>query len=280
MSSGFQEYLIGWFKQPQYQAYYEEEIHLLEKSLPNLFGFYLVQLGRISNDNVLQASRVNHKILVDHEMPPSSIGFLGVDKIQADLDYLPIAKDCIDVMVLPHTLESAADPHYLLRQVDAMLVPEGHLVISGFSPAGYLSWSQKWCAPWVSKPSHPPVNLESAQKICEWLKVLGYDIQAVHSTSVGRVFGTQFKAGVWAKIVSSVYRMAHKVVALFGGSLANGYCLVAKKRVDSPTLVGRKWQMPRWKAVTGKLASSRASHPSNCAEHSAADPLSKSANGN
>ncbi|WP_130537506.1 methyltransferase domain-containing protein [Thiomicrorhabdus indica] len=258
MSSGFQEYLIEWFQKEKNRCFYQEEVQLLNRCLPNLFGFFLVQLGRISNENICSASRVNHKVLVDYKLPPADVSFLEVQKVQADLDYLPIGKDCVDVLVLPHTLEVAADPHYLLRQADAMLIPEGHLVITGFVPAGYISWSQGWRTPWISKnDSRVHVNLESPKKIKEWLKVLGYDIQSVHFTSIGvsRQQANYSQLSFSAKWISTGFRLFQKLLKIFGVSIGNSYCLVAKKRVDSPTLVGLKWQMPRWKAVTGKLAS-------------------------
>lgn len=265
MSSGFQEYLIDWFGNPKNLGFYQQETQLLNHCLPNLFGFYLVQLGRISNENLCAASRVNHKILVDYILPPADVSFLEVDKVQADLDYLPIGRDCVDVLLLPHTLEVAADPHYLLRQVDAMLVPEGHLVITGFSPAGYLSWSQGWRTQWLGKKTHcAHVNLESPHKIKEWLTVLGYDIQGIHYTAVGDVVDANSRNSSWsARSVSGLFKLLQKLLRPFGVRLGNSYCLVAKKRVDSPTLVGVKWQMPRWKAVTGKLATRQVSNSVN-----------------
>lgn len=258
MTKGFQDYLVGWFQKVENQDFYEEERQLLNACLPNLFGFYLVQIGRISNENICAASRVNHKVLVDHKIPPAGIDFIGVNKVQADLDYLPIAKDCVDVIVLPHTLEVAADPHYLLRQVDAMLVPEGHLVISGFLPAGYLSWKNRWRSGKVKEVANnqeaTAVYLESPHKIKEWLQVLGYDVQKIHYTLVG---AHPEETGLRVKVVSVMFRVLDKFLRLFDRSLANSYCLVARKRVDSPTLVGLKWQMPRWKAVSGNLAQSR-----------------------
>ena len=36
---------------------------------------------------------------------------------------------------MPHILEFADEPHQVLREVERVLVPEGHLVITGFNPA-------------------------------------------------------------------------------------------------------------------------------------------------
>jgi len=35
---------------------------------------------------------------------------------------------------MPHTLEFTNDPHQVLREVDRVLIPEGHVVILAFNP--------------------------------------------------------------------------------------------------------------------------------------------------
>ena len=42
--------------------------------------------------------------------------------------------DCADAALLPHTLEFAADPYAVLREVDRVLVGEGQLLVLGFRP--------------------------------------------------------------------------------------------------------------------------------------------------
>lgn len=249
MSIGFQEFLTGWFAKPQMKPVYQQEQALLNTALPNLFGFFLVQLGRISNESLCSASRVNHKVLIDHDIPPADPSFLDMDFIQADLDYLPIAKDCVDVLLLPHTLEVAADPHYLLRQVDNMLVPEGHLVILGFNPSGCISRSHKWL---TRREPFRGANLEHPKKLKEWLEVLGYDTLSISHSPVGCLSDKKLP---FNGFLSSLFLFSQKLLKPFGIQLGNSYCLVAKKRVDSPTLVGVKWRMPRWRAISGKLVS-------------------------
>ena len=60
----------------------------------------------------------------------------GNGAIRADYDALPIATNSVEAVLLPHTLEHAARPHELLREVDRVLVGEGNVVICGFSPLG------------------------------------------------------------------------------------------------------------------------------------------------
>ena len=46
---------------------------------------------------------------------------------------LPFATHSIDLVVMPHILEFTEDPHQVLREVERVLVPEGHVVITGFN---------------------------------------------------------------------------------------------------------------------------------------------------
>ena len=46
---------------------------------------------------------------------------------------LPVTSDYFDAALLPHTLEFAADPYAILREVDRVLVGEGQLLCWAFT---------------------------------------------------------------------------------------------------------------------------------------------------
>ena len=41
---------------------------------------------------------------------------------------LPIASNSIDLLLLPHVLEFSVNPHQILREVQRVLMPDGHAV--------------------------------------------------------------------------------------------------------------------------------------------------------
>jgi ubiquinone/menaquinone biosynthesis C-methylase UbiE len=51
----------------------------------------------------------------------------GLSEVRSDLHHLPLAANSIDLVVMPHTLEFAPDPHQMLREVERVLVPEGQV---------------------------------------------------------------------------------------------------------------------------------------------------------
>ncbi|WP_421019334.1 class I SAM-dependent methyltransferase, partial [Klebsiella pneumoniae] len=49
--------------------------------------------------------------------------------VRCDFDALPFPNHSMDLVVLPHALELAQDPHQTLREVERVLVPDGRVAI-------------------------------------------------------------------------------------------------------------------------------------------------------
>ncbi|VAW45575.1 hypothetical protein MNBD_GAMMA03-495 [hydrothermal vent metagenome] len=243
MNLGFQQALSHWSVTPSGYAVFEQEKKLLGDAIKNLFGYYCIQLGAPSQESFMTESRVQYKVLIASEVEEKSCGE-HCHFVTADLDYLPIGKETVDVALLPHTLEAAADPYYLLRQVDMMLRPEGHVVITGFNPFGCLVMRFRF---FKKEQVFRQANLEQLSRIKTWLEILGYDIQLQRYSTV-----TCFAQREQKTRRIALLEWFEKGLSKLGFQFGNVYCLVAKKRVDSPTLVGAKWYMPRWRAIPNK----------------------------
>ncbi len=178
MNQGFQRFLKGWFASKAGEVVFKQEKQLIDQALDKFFGYYLVQLGCISHNSIVDESRVSTKLIIDPHASQNDIEQQDphLQWIQADFDFLPIGHDKVDVVVLPHTLETIDDPYYALRQVDSMLVPEGHIVISGFNPVACLSLRLKFKY-WAKGRGFELAEFRRAAKIREWLEVLGYEVQ-------------------------------------------------------------------------------------------------------
>ena len=241
MSQGFQQFLRQWFQSSPGRVVYNQEKLLVDKAVENLFGYFLVQLGCVSKENLAQKSRIACKVLVGETLAQESAVKVGINWVQAELDFLPIGKDKADVVFLPHTLETVDDPYYLLRQVDTMLLPEGHIVLTGFNKIACMPLRLKYFS---NLSGFKQAKYRRANKIKEWLEVLGYEVKAVKYSPV-MCFTANEKYTVWAKFIEKIETGLKTIGLDFG----NVYCLVAKKRVDSPTLVGLKWHLPKWQGV-------------------------------
>ena len=215
-------------------------MELLKRILPNLFGYHLVQVGRLADADLLCGSRILHRAIVEIDGEPCSSNypcFLG--KPEA----LPIASDSVDVLVLPHILEYITQAHHALREAQRILVPEGRLLVLGFNP---WSWFGLWRfvpyrrggAPWRGR-------FISLSRLKDWLALLGFD----ELTVKGHFFRPPFRnEGLMARL-QLLETAGHQLWPYLCGA----YLLVAKKRVTALTPLRPRWQ-PRRRLVAVGLA--------------------------
>ncbi len=136
-----------WLKSPPGHYLVNWEQQQMDRAVADLFGFHALQLGLPQLDG-LRTNRMPHRWIGSDSMAlPEPIELPRVDaslstlsphevlSLHCDFDALPFPSQSLDLVVLPHALELARDPHETLREVERVLVPEGRMVISGFNPA-------------------------------------------------------------------------------------------------------------------------------------------------
>lgn len=240
-----QKILSKWFNSALGEAVQVQEYQLLSKALKNLFGYFIVQLETPYQQAIMNYSRVKHHVKASVYYPTSGERDGSHQLyVQTEQDYLPFASESIDVVLLPHTLEMVDDPYFVLRQVDRMVLPEGHIVVTGFNPYGCLVLKQRWFS---RQKAFKESELVRSSKLKEWLEVLGYEVTLQEFSTV-----TCFVQRSGESLFWRLLERLEKQMVKFGLQFGNVYCLVAKKKVESPTLVGGVWQLPSWESVTAK----------------------------
>lgn len=228
-----------WYREGLGRGLLDLEQAELDNVLPNLFGYYLVQIGCPVGADLLAASRVRHRVIVD-ELPVSvaeAAGDVRGSCIRANAEYLPVQRDSVDVVLLPHTLEFATDPHGVLREVERVLVPEGHVVILGFNP-----WSM-WGVRRLLTPRRarlaPPWcgEFRSQLRIKDWLALLGFDVVVSR-----RYF---FRPPITHMGIMRRLEFVERVGCRWWPILGGAYMLVAKKRVATLTPIKPRWRPRR-----------------------------------
>jgi len=136
---------------------------------------------------------------------------------------LPIISDSVDAALLPHTLEFAADPYAIVREVDRVLVGEGQLLVLGFQPWSLWGMRARW-----SRSGFPPGmrRVLSERRLREWLELLGYQVVAERS---------YLYCSPWSKGLSrgeGTGRILRRGLTPFP---ASAYLLKARKRVYTLT---------------------------------------------
>jgi SAM-dependent methyltransferase len=162
--------LCDWFSRFPGQSLLAVEAHALRAVWPTLFGQVAVQLGSVGTVDLLEACNAPVRTLLDLAGVPGPAG----SRVSALPEYLPFDQRSVDLMLLPHTLEFAADPHQVLREVSRVLVPEGHVVILGFNPFSFwglrrLLTRRHRATPWNG-------NFLNLARIKDWLKLLDFDL--------------------------------------------------------------------------------------------------------
>jgi SAM-dependent methyltransferase len=222
-----------WDNSPLAEYIRQKELILLEQHIPNLFGYNIVQIEKGYGINGLNYSRISNKILIQE-----SRSVLTEEKhylVISKSSITPIATDSIDVVILPHTLEYEADPHHLLREVDRILIPEGHLIILGHDPLSMWGFRKLFrcsnkCYPWSNR-------FYTKRRIEDWMGLLGFDVKHIEPY----LFFPPIQKLVnfaWVKKFDSVC----KTYLPFTNG-ANLY--ITQKRVSTLTPVKSRWHLKK-----------------------------------
>ncbi len=236
--SGFQRYLLQWFQTPigQYAMAFEQ--NLIDQHLNHLFGYYLVQMGRVTETSLLATSRIKNHILVDETL--ASVDQVAERLVLANLMAQPFAASSIDLILLPHTLESTLDPYRFIRYVDELIRADGHLVITGFNPLSCLVLRQRMGP---DKAQWRAAHIIKMERLVDWLRLLGYDV-LVKEYSSSRCFESKINLK-FQPIMRYVARMGQPFTQL-GLSLSQSYIIVAKKQQWVPLRPLKTRQLSEW----------------------------------
>ena len=146
----------GWLKTPPGQYLLDWEQERIDRAVSDIFGYHALQMGLPELDG-LRANRMPHRWLASDSLvnpeptiiaPPRDAGISTTPlkvpiALHCDAEALPFPSSSLDLVVMPHTLELAQDPHVALSEASRVLMPEGRLVIVGFNPASLWGLRQR-----------------------------------------------------------------------------------------------------------------------------------------
>jgi SAM-dependent methyltransferase len=175
--------------------------------------------------------------------PPSASG-VQCHAVVCDFTDLPFATQSLDLVVLPHALESASDPHACLREVDRVLVAGGQVVITGFNALSL--WGARQAIGRLGGPLYLPQRGEliSPRRVRDWLRLLSFEVTA------GR-YGC-YRPAACSQSWLDRWRFMDKAGDRWWPMLGAAYVLVATKRVRSMRLIGKAWQQKAAKSTVAR----------------------------
>lgn len=229
--------LCEWFKSPLGQSLLDSEQAYLEDVLPNIFGYHLLQLGELDSVDLLSTSRIGHRVKFD--LSPQS---LPEDRrLICDSHQLPLQSNSVDVIVLPHVLEYEVDPHNVLREIERVLIGEGHVIITAFNPWSLwglrhllLAWRE--VPPWSG-------HFYRSARVKDWLALLGFDI-VKYDTLYHR---PPMRSSRILRHLSFLEKLGKHLFPWMGGA----FVIVAKKRLLPLTPMKMQWHMRRSLIASG-----------------------------
>lgn len=224
--------LQRWFESTPGSLIRERECRSLGAILPGLFGYHFVQIGQLFSDTLRESTRIGHRVLVQLEEE-------GLCQPHANLccpsDALPFSSDSIDVVVLPHVLEYSTNPHKLLREIERVLIGEGHLVITGFNPWSLFGlW--RLALAWRDDPPWSG-HFFSYARIKDWFSLLDLEVVSIERS----FYRPPISSGRMLERLSFLEKLGNYCWSLFGAV----HIIVVRKRVVPLTPIRMNWHKRR-----------------------------------
>jgi len=259
--------LAEWLRTPVGRYLLAWEQQHLDRAVVDLFGFHALQLGLPQLD-ALQANRMPHRWIAsdasvvgaspDGASPQSNSVAVA---LHCDFDALPFDSQSLDLVVLPHSLELARDPHLALREVERVLRPEGRVVIVGFNPASLWALRQRCGHIATRLGAKGSLFLPRAgefigyRRLRDWLRLLSFEVEA------GR-FGC-YRPPVASEKWISRFEWTESAGDRWWPVFGAVYSLTAVKRVRGMRLVG----LVRDQRAKAKAAPAVVAHNHNGVHH-------------
>ncbi len=155
--------LSEWLQTPHGAYLLEREQDLFDQGVSDIFGFHAMQLGLAEHD-LLRASRIPLRVRA---------GSAPHAQVLARPDELPFDSGSLDLVVLPHVLEFNEHPHHILREAERIMMPGGHLLLTGFNPRS-LWGLRRWLGPKTGYPWRG--KFITLPRMRDWLELLGLEV--------------------------------------------------------------------------------------------------------
>lgn len=245
--------LSDWLVTPQGNYVLAREQAFFDRTVSDIFGYNALQLGLPEHDFLRSnrmplrfiganqagaAVRARHgeakpydmEVPASHLLPQSANSANNVSEVRLCFDELPFASDSLDLVLLPHVLEFAENPHQILREVERVLRPEGNLIISGFNPRSLWglrrALGRKRGYPWSA-------HLIALPRLKDWLALLGFEVVGGRFAA----YAPPFRQAKWLERFAFMEAAGDRWWAVSGGI----YFVHAVKRVPGMRLIRPQW---------------------------------------
>lgn len=222
--------LSRWYQTVAGQYLQHQENQLLINGLEGVFGYHLLSMGPLEYREALSASSISHRMVIN----TTHHGDRKAQLIGSQYD-LPLQKDSLDVVILPHLLEFSSHPHQILREVERVIVPNGRMIILGFNPLSCYGFCRAMFGflgrmPWKGHYYHPI-------RLRDWIQLLGFRIT--------RISYAGFVPPLPSEALMTKLAFMERASSSFIAPLGSIYMIVARKETVTPNVIKQPWMRKR-----------------------------------
>jgi len=156
-----------WFSSELGSELLQAQKRAVDRLIPNLFGYHLVEISISPNMALSSQSLIGHKIVVADKF---QLG-LSDQSILCETTELPFEHNSVDVVLLHHSLDFTDNPHQVLREAIRVLRPGGHILVVGFNPSSW--WGVHRFCHKKSKHAWQEGQFISQSRLADWMSLLG-----------------------------------------------------------------------------------------------------------
>jgi SAM-dependent methyltransferase len=197
--------------------------------LSELYGYYLCYLGEPGLASLVHDTIIKQSVHIHPHTNKSHIGL----SINGAYESIPLLTDSVDAAVLLHTLEQSSQPHEVLREAHRILIPEGHLIITGFNPFSFWGLWLRYKQLRNKVPKQG--NMLSESRIIDWLKLLNFQIVG------GKMF--YFKPPFLGQKFYKKFEFLETLGRNFWPFWGGAYTIIAVKKSIPLTPIKPKWRL-------------------------------------
>ena len=160
--------LTSWCDTPEGKRIYLREKAIVDHMLMQCLGYYFVHLGAWPTPSHYDSTHIKTQLLLSTQLEQTKLF-----QVTSSLADLALKDDSVDAVYCPHVLEFIKKPQHLLREIERILVPEGHIIVSCFSPLSLWQLTR-----WLRgrRRSLPLSQWLTYTRVHDWLQLLGFDI--------------------------------------------------------------------------------------------------------
>ena len=228
----------NWYKTLSGQYALDSLEDLCTDIMSEIFGYYAIQTGVLSGEyDLLQHSRIaaGFSLASQHRTDISQNDDATRNyALISSTQQLPISTDNVDLVVASHVLEASQSPHQVLREIDRVLVPEGHCILIGFNPFAIAHAGKQLRSGFKHKNN--TYRMRSVHRVRDWFSLLGFEVIDVNYLG--------FRPGWKNKKVFESLSWLERWGGYAGPILGNMYVVHAKKQVIAMRPDKKVWKAP------------------------------------